>query len=173
MEIIECTEDRYANEILAIFNHAIVNTTALFDYKPRTPKSMTLWFENKKRGNYPVVGAVDDDGKLLGFVTYGAFRAWPAYKYTVEHSVYVHHEHRQKGIGEKLMVNIIEQAVKQEYHVLVGAIESTNESSIKLHNKLGFKSCGTIFQAGYKFERWLDLSFYQLIFNTPTKPNEA
>lgn len=87
LRFVTCTHDEHASEILAIFNDAIVHSTALYDYKPRAPESMVGWFKAKEAGRYPVIGAVDDEGRLLGFASYGSFRAWPAYKYSIEHSV--------------------------------------------------------------------------------------
>jgi phosphinothricin acetyltransferase len=84
MYLIDCTYEKHAAAILAILNEAIVNSTALYDYKPRSPESMIKWFEGKAAGAYPVVGIVSDEGELLGFGSYGPFRAFPAYKYTVE-----------------------------------------------------------------------------------------
>ena len=89
MRIVECSHAEHAGSILQILNEAIVNSTALYDYAPRPPESMVPWFETKRVGGFPVLGAVNDDGALLGFATYGTFRARPAYKYSVEHSVYV------------------------------------------------------------------------------------
>ncbi|HEY9657011.1 MAG TPA: N-acetyltransferase family protein, partial [Allocoleopsis sp.] len=143
----------------------------LFDYQPRTVESMTTWFKAKEAGRFPIIG-MEKDGELLGFASYGTFRAWPAYKYSVEHSVYVHKDHRGKGIGRKLMQALIAVARDQNYHVLVGGIEATNSASIALHQSLGFVHAGTIQQVGFKFGRWLDLAFYQLILETPANPHD-
>jgi phosphinothricin acetyltransferase len=131
---------------------------------------MRSWFEAKRKGAYPVLGAVDERGELAGFASYGPFRAWPAYKYTVEHSIYVHHERRGQGIGTQLLQQIMACAGHQGYHVLVGGIDAENHTSIHLHEKFGFTHSGTIKHAGFKFGRWLDLAFYQLILTTPTNP---
>src|SRR6516164_8188606 len=88
--VVACTKERHAEAILDIFNEAILTSTALYDYKPRSPESMGPWFEAKVKGGYPVIGLEDDSGTLLAIGSYGAFRAWPAYEYTVEHSVCVH-----------------------------------------------------------------------------------
>jgi phosphinothricin acetyltransferase len=169
MNLIRC-DSGFSEQILAIFNEAIVNSTALYDYKPRSLQSMATWFENKKKGNFPVIGAVNETGELLGFASYGPFRAWPAYKYSVEHSVYVALPHRGKGLGKLLLQAIIEAAREQEYHVLVGAIDSQNAASIRLHRGCGFEHAGTVRQVGFKFGRWLDLDFYQRILETPKGP---
>lgn len=170
MRYVHCTHDIHAPEILDILNEAIINSTALYDYQPRTLESMVSWFQAKEAGSYPVIGVHDDSHQLLGFSTYGAFRNWPAYKYTVEHSVYIHKDHRGKGLGMALMQRLIEEARSQQYHVIVGGIDATNSASISLHEKLGFLHVGTIKHAGFKFDQWLDLAFYQLILNTPAEP---
>jgi L-amino acid N-acyltransferase len=169
MNIIRCDES-YAESILAIFNDAIANTTALYDYHQRTLDTMRAWFETKRSGNYPIIGVVNDDGRLMGFGTYGVFRARPAYKYTVEHSVYVDAQFRGQGVGKILLREVIAAAEAQNYHVLVGGIDSQNTVSIALHKQFGFTHCGTVRQAGFKFGRWLDLDFYQLILKTPEQP---
>jgi len=168
--IVHCTYERHASAILDIFNEAILNSTALYDYKPRAPESMGPWFEAKKKGNFPVIGIEDQDGTLLAFGSYGSFRTWPAYKYTVEHSVYVHKDHRGHGLGLQVMQALIAVACQNEIHVMMGGIDVTNAGSIALHERLGFKHVGTLPQVGFKFGRWLDLSFYQLLLNTPVNP---
>ncbi len=170
MTIIPCESRKHAAQILAIFNEAIVNSTALYDYKPRTTEMMETWFAAKAKGNFPVIGIEGEDGELMGFASFGTFRAWPAYKYTVEHSIYVDPRFRGRGVGRHLLEQVIEAARAQDYHVLVGGIDATNTASLALHERLGFTHCGTIRQAGFKFGRWLDLSFYQLILATPLQP---
>jgi phosphinothricin acetyltransferase len=117
-----------------------------------------------------VIGFVDDSGTLAAFGTYGTFRAWPAYKYTVEQSIYVERSFRGKGLGEVLLKSIIEEVQQRGYHNLIGGIDAANQASIALHLKLGFQCCGTIRHAGFKFGRWIDLQFYQLILDGPKNP---
>ena len=171
MKIILCTSD-YSSQILEIFNDAILNSTALYDYKPRTMENMDAWFALKSKSNFPVIGLVDEQNSLLGFGSYGTFRAWPAYKYTVEHSLYIHPNQRGQGLGKILLAEIIKSAQLQQYHCLIAGIDSTNEVSIKLHISHGFEFSGRIKHAGYKFSNWLDLDFYQLLLETPLQPNE-
>jgi L-amino acid N-acyltransferase YncA len=170
MPLIACSPEHHANAILGIFNDAIVTSTALYDYSPRTAESMLDWFKAKESGGFPVLGMEHDSGELAGFATYGAFRGWPAYKYSVEHSVYVHKDHRGKGHGMFLMQQLILAARGQGYHVMVGVIDVNNAASIGLHRKLGFTHAGTVREAGFKFGRWLDVGFYQLILETPAHP---
>lgn len=168
--LVDCTLEQHGAAILDILNHAIVHSTALYDYRPRPPESMQGWFAAKQAGGFPVIGAVDEGGTLLGFASYGTFRAWPAFKYSAEHSVYIHHSQRGRGLGQTLMQALIARAEAQGLHVLVGGIDAENTASIRLHEKLGFRHAGTIREAGYKFGRWLDLAFYQLRLETPDRP---
>jgi L-amino acid N-acyltransferase YncA len=170
MTVIQCQQEKHAGQILAIFNEAIVHSTAIYDYKPRTAEMIRAWFEAKGKGNFPVIGIEAEDGELMGFASFGTFRAWPAYKYSVEHSVYVDARYRGRGVGRRLFGEVIEAARVRDYHVLIGAIDAANQQSIALHERMGFIHCGTIRQAGFKFGRWLDLSFYQLILATPLQP---
>ena len=108
--LVDCTLERHADQILAIFNDAIATSTALYDYKPRPRESMDTWFQTKQKGGFPVIGFENAAGELMGFASYGTFRAWPAYKYSVEHSVYVDGRHRGLGLGEALMRALIARA---------------------------------------------------------------
>jgi phosphinothricin acetyltransferase len=173
MRIVRCSYEHHAVAILAILNEAIVSSTALFDYEPRSPESMVEWFRAKAVRQFPVIGAEADDGTLLGFATYGTFRAWPAYKYSVEHSVYVHMDHRRRGLARALMKHLIDLAMEQRYHTLVAGIDAANAPSIALHERLGFAYVGTVRDAGFKFGRWLDLAFYQLLLPTPLEPRDG
>jgi phosphinothricin acetyltransferase len=170
VKLIDCTEREHAGAILDILNEAIVNSTALYDYVPRPPEAMAGWFATKRTHGFPVVGAVDASGRLIGFASWGTFRNFPAYKYTVEHSVYVHHEHRGQGLGKTLILELVRRARAANLHALVGCIDAGNEGSIALHQRLGFTHSGTFPQVGFKFGRWLDAAFYQLILETPASP---
>ncbi|HDR8856155.1 TPA: N-acetyltransferase [Burkholderia territorii] len=170
VRLIDCSEAEHAAAILEILNDAIVNSTALYDYRPRLPEAMVTWFATKRANGFPVVGAVDESGTLVGFASWGTFRAFPAFKYTVEHSVYVHRDHRGRGLGELLLRELIRRAREAGVHVLVGCIDATNGGSVALHTRLGFVHSGTITEAGFKFGRWLDAAFYQLTLDTPSQP---
>jgi len=173
MRLVQCSLSEHGGSILEILNDAIVSSTALYDYRPREPNSMIDWFEAKRVGGFPVLGAVDDEDTLLGFASYGSFRGWPAYKYSVEHSIYVARGQRGRGVGTALMRRLIQSAIEQERHTLIGGIDASNADSVAFHEKLGFVHAGTIKQAGFKFERWLDLAFYQLILPTPAEPRDG
>jgi len=153
VNLIECTEAAHAEAILDILNDAIVTSTALYDYVPRPREAMTTWFAAKRVGGFPIVGAEDASRRLLGFASWGTFRAFPAFKYTVEHSVYVHRDYRGRGLGERLLRELIRRAREAQLHVLVGCIDAANAGSIGLHTRLGFVHTGTMPQVGFKFGR--------------------
>lgn len=172
MQLIDCSEQRHAQAILDIFNHEILHSTALYDYQPWDISVMASWFETKRAGNFPVIGVEDEQGQLMGFASYGTFRTRAAYKYSVEHSVYIHPDHRGAGLGKRLLGSLIEEARLRDVHTLVGGIDLGNQASIILHERMGFERTGVIREAAYKFGQWLDLVFYQKVLDTPLQPNE-
>lgn len=169
--LITCTMEAHRDAITDIFNEAIANSTALYDYAPRSHERMTAWFEAKQAAEHPVIGAVDAAGELLGFASYGPFRAFPAYKYTVEHSVYVHHAHRGRGLGRQLLSAIVDAAEANGLQVMVGAIDADNAVSIALHESMGFVQVGLMPRVGFKFGRWLDLALLQRTLTGPADPH--
>jgi L-amino acid N-acyltransferase YncA len=156
--------------ILEIYNDAIINTTAIYNYVPYTTADIQQWFADKKTSNHPVFVA-DIDGAVAGFVSYGAFRVRPAYKYSIEHSVYVNPNFRKRGIAKKLLAKIIDVARENNYHAIVAGIDADNKISIDLHAQFNFVEVGHIKQVGYKFGRWLDLTFMELLLDTPKNPH--
>ncbi|MFK3366616.1 N-acetyltransferase family protein [Staphylococcus aureus] len=149
------------NAILAIYNDAIINTTAVYTYEPQTIDERIAWFETKQRNHEPIF-VFEENGSVLGFATFGSFRPWPAYQYTIEHSIYVDASARGKGIASQLLQHLIVEAKAKGYRTLVAGIDASNEASIKLHQKFNFKHAGTLTNVGYKFDYWLDLAFYEL-----------
>lgn len=172
MKIIDCDES-HSEAIRSILNEAIANTTAIYDYQPRTTAAMQDWFAIKRRSKFPIVGIQNDGGQLMGFASYGMFRERAGYKYTVEHSLYVATPFRNQGVGSGLLEELIQRARLQEYRVMVGGIDSLNQTSIRLHEKFGFQKTASMPQVGYKFGRWLDLHFYQLVLEGPANPVES
>ncbi|MGJ3245825.1 MAG: N-acetyltransferase family protein [Elainellaceae cyanobacterium] len=152
--------------ILEIYNDAIRNTTAVYSYDPVTLANRLEWFQTKQQHNYPVLVAETDsetNARVIGFSSYGAFRAWDAYLHTVENSIYVHPNYRGQGVGKQLLSSLIEQANTQNIHVIVAGIDAVNQASIRLHQSFGFVQVAHFKEVGFKFDRWLDLVFMQLI----------
>lgn len=167
--MIRAATEKDLTDILEIYNEAILNTTAIYAYKAHTLEDRKQWYENKKQNGYPLL-VFEKNNKVVAFATFGPFRPFPAYKYTIEHSVYVHPGCRNLGVGKALLEELIKIAIAAGYATIVAGIDSLNESSIKIHEKFGFKYSGTITKAGYKFGKWLDLAFYQLALAGPENP---
>jgi len=169
--MIRLASENDLESILAIYNDAILNTTAVYTYHAKTLEERQLWFRKKHEEGYPL-WVYEYEGNVVGYATYGSFRSSPAYKYTIEHSVYVHKEFRKQGFGRALLKTIIEDANAKGYATIVAGIDAANTKSIHLHETLGFVSAGLIHKAGYKFGQWLDLAFYQLMLDGPDNPRE-
>jgi phosphinothricin acetyltransferase len=148
--------------IMEIMNEAVLNTTAIYDYAPYSLESRIRWFEEKMEKNLPVYVAVIES-KIAGFGTYIHFRDREGYKFTAEHSVYTHVDFRNRGVARLLLQKIIEVARQNGKHALIGGISADNLPSIRLHEKFGFVEVANLKQVGYKFDRWLDLKFFELI----------
>jgi L-amino acid N-acyltransferase len=169
--LIRFAQKKDLQDILDIYNDAVLHTTAVYTYKAQTLESREIWFNQKMDEGYPVI-VYELDNKVVGFATFGPFRPWPAYKYSIEHSIYVDNNYQRKGIATSLLKEIISIANEREYKTLIGGIDAANEKSIAMHEKFGFVHSGTIKNAGYKFNQWLDLAFYQLDLNGPKNPQE-
>jgi phosphinothricin acetyltransferase len=164
--------ERDLPEILRIYNYAVEHTTAVFEYRPHTIDMRREWFRAKQAASLPVLVA-GEGGAVRGFATYGPFRAWPAYKYSVEHSVYVDPAVHRQGIGSALVRAVLDEARARNLHVVMAGITSDNGVSLRLHERLGFKEVAHIPEVGFKFGRWLDLKLLQIVFDTPRTPTES
>jgi L-amino acid N-acyltransferase len=158
--------------IVVIYNDAVANTTAIWNEVTVDAANRETWLADRQRAGYPVLVAVDPDGSVMGYASFGDWRAWDGYRHTVEHSVYVRADQRGRGVGKALMLALIERAQGIGKHVMVAGIEAKNEGSIRLHERLGFENVGHLKQVGAKFGSWLDLAFMQLILDAKTAPDE-
>jgi phosphinothricin acetyltransferase len=154
------TED--TQEILDIINYNILHSTALYDYTIRTYEQQKSLLDDKIAKGFPIIVA-EINGTITGFGMYGEFRFKEAYKYTVEHSVYVNTDFHGKGIGKRLLQELIDTAKKQRLHTMIAVIDAENQSSVEFHEKFGFTTVGVIKESGFKFDRWLHSVFMQLI----------
>ena len=146
--------------LLEIINYNILNSTALYDYEPRTLENQVAILEEKRSKGFPIIVATENE-TVVGFGYYSEFRFREAYKFTVEHSVYAHPNHLGKGIGKSILENLILLAKAQKLHTMIGVIDAENQSSIEFHKKFGFEIAGTIKESGFKFNRWLHSVFMQ------------
>lgn len=148
--------------ILEINNHEILYSTVNYDFDPKTLDWQLDWFNQKMKAGFPVLVA-ETEGKVLGFATYGTFRAKPGYRFTVEHSVYLSTEARGKGIGKLLMIDLIQIAKSAGNHTMIGGVDGSNAHSYRFHEKLGFREVARFKETARKFDTWLDLIFMQLM----------
>jgi phosphinothricin acetyltransferase len=146
--------------ILAIYNEVVATSTAIYAYDPSTLDERRQWFESRRRQGYPVLVAADG-ADVLGFTSFGDWRAWPGYASTVEHSVHVRADRRRGGVGRALVVALLPLARDLGKHVIIGGIDAANEASLRLHESLGFERVAYFKQVALKFDRWLDLVFVQ------------
>jgi len=161
--------------ILAIYNEVIENTTAVYSERAVSLDDRRAWFEARRAAGYPVLVACADDATagadvtagadatagVVGFASFGDFRAWPGYRYTVEHSVHVAADRRGAGIGGALVGALLPLAAAQGKHVMIAGVDAENAVSIRLHERLGFERVAHLREVGRKFDRWLDLVFLQ------------
>ena len=146
--------------ILGIYNDVIATSTAVYSETPVTLSDRQAWFRARTEQGYPILVARDGSG-VVGYATFGDFRAWPGYRFTVEHSVHVRADRRGQGIGSRLVEALVPRARSLGKHVMIGGIDADNAASIRMHERLGFERTAHMKQVGWKFGRWLDLVFMQ------------
>jgi len=146
--------------ILAIYNEVIENSTAVYCDDPVSLAERQAWYSGRMAHGYPVLVA-EQQGKVVGYASFGDFRSYPGYRFTVEHSVHLAENCRGQGIGTALVAALLPLASALGKHVMVAAVDAANLGSIRFHQRLGFKEVGRLPGVGYKFGRWLDLVFMQ------------
>ena len=151
--------------ILEIINFEIANSTTVYDYTARTTETQLTWFKRKEEEKMPVIVA-EMNGTVVGYGTFGIFRPWEGYLHSIEHSLYVSNDSRGLGIGKLLMSELIRHARTIGYHTMIAGVDASNRDSYEFHKKFGFVEIGVFKEIGYKFDRWLNLIFMQLILNT-------
>jgi len=146
--------------LMTIYNEVIASSTAVFTSTAVTLAERRRWWQTRTAQGYPVLIARDEHG-VAAFGTFGDFRAWPGYLFTVEHTLHVRADARGRGIGTQLLRVLIERAHTLGKHVMIAGVDADNAASIRFHERLGFTQAGRLREVGYKFERWLDLVFLQ------------
>ena len=149
--------------VLEIYNEAVLNTTATYDYEPRTLEHRRTWFEDHAKMNYPVFVAVDPGGRVVGWSSLNRYHDRMGYRFTTENSVYVAADQRGKGIGKLLMPPLIDGAKERGLRAILAVIDAENPASIRLHASFGFERVGHFKQVGFKFGRWLDVVYMELL----------
>src|SRR5205823_14734369 len=129
-------------------NEAVLNTTASYDYEPRTLEHRLTWYEEHVKHNYPVFVAENDRKRIVGWSALNQYHARIGYQFTSENSVYVAADQRGRGIGKLLLAPLIEAARERGLHAILAAIDAQNEASIRLHAAFGFEKVGCFKQVG-------------------------
>ena len=142
--------------ITRIYAEAVRHGTASFEIEPPDETEMARRFESLAAGGYPHVVA-EQGGALAGYAYAGPYRARPAYRWTVEDSVYIDTATHRRGLGRALLARLIEDSEAKGFRQMIAVIgDSANISSVELHRALGFRMVGTFDNVGFKFGRWLD-----------------
>ena len=152
--------------ITAIYNEVVANSNAVWTEKPDSEADRLAWMTARRALGYPVLVAAAGTA-VAGYGTFGDFRAWPGYRYSVEHSVYIHADHRGRGLGRIIITELISAAAALGKHILIAGIDGGNQASIRLHASMGFNEVARLPEVGRKFGRWLDLVFMQRVLDTP------
>jgi L-amino acid N-acyltransferase len=168
MQIRDAVESDFG-QITAIYNDVLTHSTAIYSDRPATREERVAWWQTRLHQGYPVVVALDED-HIAGFATFGDFRAWPGYRYTVEGTVHIHSGSRGQGIGTALLKVIIEKARAIGKHVMIAGVDSENAASLRFLEQFGFERAGELREVGYKFDRYLSLVFLQFWLTPPGAP---
>jgi phosphinothricin acetyltransferase len=150
--------------MLTIYNHVVLHSTAIYDERPHTLEQRQAWLESRAEQGFPVLVA-DVEGQVAGYGSYGQFRAWPGYRFTVEHSIYIGEAWQRQGIGRRLLAALIEAARGQSMHAMIASVDAENIPSLRFHEALGFTQVAHFREVGFKFGRWLDLAFLELLLS--------
>jgi phosphinothricin acetyltransferase len=153
-----------AEAIRAIYNPEVLESTVTFDLVPRTLEDQQRWLDEHS-GAHPAVVAVDGES-VVGFGSLSEYKPRPAYRTSVEDSVYVHRAYQGKGVGKLLLASLLDLAVDHGFHAVFARIVGNHEASIGLHAGLGFEHVGTEREVGRKFGQWLDVVIMQKLLTT-------
>ena len=157
-------------DIAAIYNEAVLNTTASYDYEPRTWEQRVAWFEAHQEQRLPIFVAVDDELRIAGWSSLSRYHDRKGYQFTVENSVYVAAPLRGQGVGTLLLPPLIESAQALGLRAIIAAIDAQNAASIRLHGRFGFVQVGHFKQVGFKFNRWLDVIYMERLLIASAEP---
>ena len=149
--------------IAEIYNYYVMNSHATFETEPIDGEEMKTRVKRVLEELKLPWNVLEEDNEVVGYAYATQWKARAAYARTTETSVYLHKDHFGKGYGSRLYIALLNQLKKEGYHAIIGGISLPNEGSIKLHEKLGFEKVGVLKQVGYKFDRWIDVGYWELI----------
>jgi len=146
-----------------IYNHFVLHSTCTYQEEPEQLESRHQWFAHHGE-RHPVIVA-EADGQVIGWGSLSAYHPRSAYRFTVENSVYVHQRHHCRGIGSRLLEELIRRARAAGHRAIIAGIDAEQAASVALHAKFGFKEVGNLKQVGFKFGRWLDVIYMELLLD--------
>ena len=146
--------------LVTLYNDVIATSTATYTSTLVTLEERRQWWRARVAAGYPVLVALDESG-VIGFASFGDFRPWPGYRFTVEHTVHVRGDRRGGGVGTRLLEALFPRAASLGKHMMIAGVDAANVASIRFHERLGFERSGCLREVGHKFDRWLDLVFLQ------------
>ncbi|KAI8969969.1 acyl-CoA N-acyltransferase [Mycotypha africana] len=161
-------------QILDIYNERILNSTCLFMYNQVSLDNRLTWFVETKAKGYPIIVATEKEtDKAIAYACLGGFRPHTAYVLTTEISIYVHQDHQRKGLGVRLLKELLRIGTEMKFKNIQACITSENEGSVALFSKYGFKHAGHLRDVGYKFGRFLDVVFLEYITDVQVEKDKA
>jgi phosphinothricin acetyltransferase len=156
------------DQITAIYNDIVATSTAIYNDQPATVEDRLAWAATRREQGYPIL-VVDQDGFIAGFASFGDFRSWPGYRFTIEGTVHIHSGSRGQGIGSTLLRELVKRANTIGKHSMIAGVDSENTASLRFLERFGFERVGQLREVGFKFNRFLDLVFLQYWINQPKK----
>jgi L-amino acid N-acyltransferase len=169
MQIRDAVEADF-DEIRAIYNEIVLNSTATYNDRPASLEARIAWWRSRDQQGYPVLVAAHES-QVVGFASFGDFRSWPGYRFTVEVTIYIHSASRGLGIGTVLLTELVSRARNLGKHSMIAAVDSENAESLRFLNRFGFEQVGYLPQVGFKFDRFLDLVLLQYRLAQPANSN--
>lgn len=150
-----------ALQIAEIYNHYIATSHATFEINPIHANEMLRRMEDGRAADYPFL-VCQEKGEIVGYAYGRQFRSRRAYKYSIEISVYIRPGHEEKSIGTLLYENLFSEIKSRDFHAVVAGISLPNDASVRLHEKFGFEKVAHFREVGRKFDRWIDVGYWQL-----------
>ena len=156
------------DEITAIYNEVLTNSTAIYNDRPATREDRIAWWKARLDQGYPVLVATDGQS-ICGFGSFGDFRSWPGYRFTVKGTVHIRSGSRGHGVGTLMLNELISKARVVGKHVMIAGVDSENTASLRFLERFGFERLAHLREVGFKFDRFLDLVFLQYWITPPSR----
>lgn len=153
-----------SKSIVAIYNHYILNSTITFEEEPITSGEMFDRINSAFEAQLPWLVA-EHEGEILGYAYASQWKGRCAYRYSVESTIYLHEAKKSKGLGSMLYTALLSELRAKDIHVVLGGIALPNQASIGLHEKMGFEKVAHFKEVGHKFNKWVDVGYWQLTLN--------